>query len=80
MIVISKYEKELNQSKLQMEEKERMFNEKIKTANLNIQKQEQLSKQPAFQGFILWRYRDNLHKNSCSDPKLQRRVEKEFGK
>ena len=38
MIVISKYEKELNQSKLQMEEKERMFNEKIKTANLNIQK------------------------------------------
>jgi hypothetical protein len=34
---------------------------------------------PATQGFILYRYRDNLHKNSCKDPKIQRKVEKEFG-
>jgi Ca2+-binding EF-hand superfamily protein len=34
---------------------------------------------PAMQGYILWKFRDNLHKRSCKDPKLQRQVEKEFG-
>jgi hypothetical protein len=34
---------------------------------------------PAGQCYILYKYRHNLHKHTCKDPKIQRRVEKEFG-
>ena len=35
---------------------------------------------PVIQMFVLWKYRDNLHKRSCKDPKIQRQVEKETKK
>jgi hypothetical protein len=34
---------------------------------------------PLFQGIVLFKYRDNLHKDSCKDPKVQRRIEKQYG-
>ena len=34
---------------------------------------------PAFQSYILFKYRHNLHKNTCKDPKVQRKVQKEYG-